>query len=105
MKLGDYNMKEYTFDTQEINGKNEIVLCLQDFQDVKFIFKSIKFGDVDEDNMVPVIFEIGLIDENQKFPENPEFENQAAQILVDILEKMSQRKYEIANSFNQLEKA
>lgn len=93
-------MKEYTFETQEIDGKNEIVLCLKDFPDVKFKFKSIRFGDVDEEHQVPVLFEIDLIGENQKFPEDPGFEEQAAQILVDLLDSMSQRKHEIANSIN-----
>lgn len=94
-------MKEYTFETQEIDGKNEIVLCLKDFPDVKFKFKSIRFGDVDEEQQVPVIFEIDLVGENQNFPEDPEFEIQASQILVDLLIKMNEtRKYEIANSIN-----
>lgn len=91
-------MKEYTFETQEIDGKNEIVLCLKDFPDVKFKFKSIRFGDVDEDHQVPVLFDIDLIDENQSFPEDPEFGNQVSQILLDLLTKMAGRKYEIANS-------
>lgn len=93
-------MKEYTFEMLEIDGKNEVVICLKDFPDVKFKFKSIKFGDVDEEQQVPIIFEIDLIVENQSFPEDPEFGNQASQILVDLLDEMSQRKYKIVNSIN-----
>jgi len=93
-------MKEYTFETQEIDRKNEIVLCLKDFPDVKFKFKSIRFGDVDEDHQVPVLFEIDLIEEGQKFPDDPEFEIQAAQILADLLDKMTFRRHEIVNSIS-----
>lgn len=93
-------MKEYTFETQEIDGKNEIVLCLKDFPDVKFKFKSIRFGSVDDEQQVPVLFDIDLIEEGQKFPDDPEFEIQAAQILADLLDKMTFRRHEIVNSIS-----
>ena len=93
-------MKEYTFETQEIDGKNEIVLCLKDFPDVKFKFKSIRLGSIDEEQQIPVIFEIDLIGENQTFPEDPEFGIQTARLLADLLDKMSNRKHEIDNSIN-----
>jgi|MudIll2142460700_1097286.scaffolds.fasta_scaffold77947_2 hypothetical protein len=93
-------MKDYSFEVQEIDGKEEVILGLPDFPDVKFKFKSIKFGDVDEEHNVPVIFELDLIGDDQNFPEDPEFGNQAAQILVDLLGKMSVRNYEIVNAIN-----
>lgn len=93
-------MKDYTFEAQEIDGKNEVILCLQDFPDVKFRFKSIRVGSKDDENNIPIMFEIDLIGENQNFPEDPEFSNQAAQILVDLLVKLSNQKYEIVNSIN-----
>ena len=91
-------MKEYTFENQEIDGKNAVILCLKDFPDIKFKFKSIRFGPVDDEQQVPVLFDIDLIGENQSFPEDPEFGNQVSQILLDLLTKMAGRKYEIAKS-------
>lgn len=91
-------MKEYSFETQEIDGKKDVVLCLSDFPEVKFRFKSIRFGSVDDEQQVPVIFDIDLVGENQTFPEDPEFGIQTSQILVDLLTKMVERKYEVINS-------
>ena len=93
-------MKEYTFETREIDGKNEIVICLKDFPDVKFKFKSIRIGNQDDENSIPVMFEIDLVGENQNFPEDPKFGEQASQILVDLLVNLSNQKYEIVNSIN-----
>jgi hypothetical protein len=92
--------KEYSFETQDIDGKKEIVLCLKDFPEVKFRYKFIRLGSIDEEQQVPVIFDIDLIEENRVFPEDPEFVIQAARLLTDLLDKMSQRKHEIANSIN-----
>ena len=55
---------------------------------------------MDEDHQVPVLFEIDLIEEGQKFPDDPEFEIQAAQILADLLDKMTFRRHEIVNSIS-----
>lgn len=84
--------KEYGFETQEIDGKKEIILCLKDFPEVKFKYKSVRLGSIDEDQQVPMIFDIDLVGDNQTFPEDPEFENQAAQILVNLLDEMLKRK-------------
>lgn len=92
--------KEYSFETQEIDGKKDVVLCLQDFPEIKFRYKSIRLGSIDEEQQIPVIFEIDLIGENQTFPEDPEFGIQTARLLVDLLDKMSNRKHEINNSIN-----
>lgn len=89
----------FNFHTEMKDGKEVIFFFLDTYPTVKFRYENVRFGSPDEDNLMPVMFDLDVahlkeIDEVQL---DEDFNDQVKGLLVHLLQKANNRAADIIN--------
>ena len=75
------------------------VFFLKSYPETAFKFKEgIKFGSPDEDNLIPVIYEVDIVEGSEDILQDSQFEYQVSQLLNHLLTAANNHAYQILNS-------
>jgi hypothetical protein len=90
----------FNYQNEMIDSKEVIYFNLETFPSVKFRYDNIRFGTPDEDNMVPIMFDLDVahlkdIDEAQL---GEDFNNQVKELLTYLLQAANNRAMDVINA-------
>ena len=75
------------------------VFFLKSYPEIAFKFKEgIKFGTPDEDNLIPVIYEVDIVEGSNEILQDEQFEHQVSKLLTNLLTVANNHAYQILNS-------
>ena len=74
------------------------VFFLKSYPEIAFKFKEgIKFGTPDEENLIPVIYEVDIVEGSDEILQDSQFEYQVSQLLSHLLTEANNHAYQILN--------
>ena len=74
------------------------VFFLKSYPEIAFKFKEgIKFGTPDEENLIPVIYEVDIVEGADEILQDSQFEYQVSQLLSHLLTEANNHAYQILN--------